>query len=120
MLKLSVTASDLQNEGVQSLTQDICNTLNQEAGIPANIESGSSKAGSKGDPITIGVIALSFITSGAAVALFNTVSAYFARSKKIQFTVTKSNGESISLTSENVTVEEREKTLKQLRKFLED
>jgi hypothetical protein len=119
-IELSVSSGDLRGRALQDLTQDFCETLVRDVKLEAVIKEGSASLGEKGEPITIGVIVLSLITSGAAVALFNAMSAYFARTRKLIFSLKKANGETISITSENISPQEREQTLKQLQAFLGD
>lgn len=114
---LTVRSSEIQGKALQDLTQDFCNTLVREK-LSAELKTEPPVKGAKGEPITIGVIVLAFITSGAAVALFNAMSAYFARTKKLEFSLKKDSGDTISFKSENITPEEREQTLRQLQSFI--
>lgn len=119
-IELSVSSSELRENALQDLTQEFCEALVREVKIDAITKGGSMVLGEKGDPVTIGVLVLSFITSGAAVALFKVMSAYFARTRKLVFSLKKANGDEISITSENMSPQEREQTLKQLQIFLGD
>jgi hypothetical protein len=119
-VQLAVSSSGLWDEALQDLTQELCNSLNEEAHLSASLPTAPPAPGAKGDPITLGVILLSFITSGAAVALFNTLSAYFARSKTLEFVLSKPGGSSVTVKSQNVSAEEREQTLALLSEFLYD
>ena len=119
MIELTLSSKEIQGKALQDLTQDFRDTLAREARIDAQLKTTSPAQGEKGEPITMGVLVLAFITSGTAVGLINAISAYFARSKKLEFTLKKANGDRISIKSENLTPEEREQTLHQLQDFLQ-
>jgi hypothetical protein len=119
-IELTLISHEIKGGAFEDITQDFCNTLVQDAKIDAKLKSSEPKEGAKGEPITLGVIILAFITSGAAVALFNVFSQYFDRSSTLEFSLKKKNGDSISFKSKNVTQEERERTLKKLENFLDD
>jgi len=120
MIELTLSSKEMRGKALQDLTQDLCDTLVREARINAELKKASPAKGEKGDPITMGVLVLAFITSGTAVGLINAISAYFARSKTLEFSFKKPNGDAISIKSENLTPEERERTLQQLQDFLKD
>ena len=86
-IQLTLTNDDLDKDSLQLLTQDLLQTLGSETDIQAEIVQGEAVQGSKGDPVTLGVLALSFITSGAAVALIGVLKSYITRSSSIQFEI---------------------------------
>lgn len=117
-IELLISSNDLRGQALQEFTENLCETLMREAKLDAAMKKGDSYLGAKGEPITIGVIVLSFITSGAAVALLNAISAHFARSNKIEVSMSKANGDTFTLKSENMAAEQHQQTLKQLEDFL--
>jgi hypothetical protein len=76
-IQLILTNDDLNEDSLQLLTQDLLQTLGSETDIQAQIVQGEAVQGSKGDPVTLGVLALSFISSGAAVALIGVLNPQF-------------------------------------------
>jgi hypothetical protein len=119
-VELRLASDELAEDEVQQLTEELAETLEREAGVEASLPQNAPRPGAKGDPITIGVLLLGMISSGSVVAMFNSLSAFFHRSKKLEISVTGKDGRSITLKSENVSEEERERTLSQLRPLLED
>ena len=120
MIELTLSSKEMRGKALQDLTEDFRDTLVREARINAELKNASPAQGEKGEPITMGVLVLAFITSGTAFGLINAISAYFARSKKLEFTFKNANGDTISIMSENLTPEEREQTLQQLQDFLRE
>lgn len=118
-IRLTINAREkMANEELQQLTEDLCYTLTSEANLPAEIKTGQTIKGAKGEPITIGVIVLAFITSGAAVALFNTIKAYFVMAtKKMEFTFEKPDGTKVTFISDNFSGKEEVATLDKLKEF---
>ena len=100
-IQLTLTNDDLDKDSLQLLTQDLLQTLGSETDIQAEIVQGEAVQGSKGDPVTLGVLALSFITSGAAVALIGVLKSYITRSSSIQFEV-KSGDKVVKINIKNI------------------
>ena len=100
-IQLILTNDDLNEDSLQLLTQDLMQTLGSETDIQAEIVQGEAVQGKKGDPVTLGVLALSFITSGAAVALIEVLKSYVTRSSSIQFEV-KSGDKVVKINIKNI------------------
>lgn len=84
--------------------------------LDAEVSFPTKKAGigEKGDPVTVGLIILSLITSGSVVALLECIKGIMARDKKIEFDIKKKNGECIKVTSQNVSTGEIKELLNQI------
>jgi len=65
-------------------------------------EKTTATTGAKGDPITVGLIVMALIKSGAAVALLNCLKALFLREKKLKIKVTTKDGRTVELDATNV------------------
>jgi Effector Associated Constant Component 1 len=61
-----------------------------------------AEAGSRGDVIAVGQLALAFITSGAAVSLIQCLKAYVAREQTLRIRFKHPDGREIEVTSKNV------------------
>ena len=105
-LILNLSSSDLDEETLQQLTQELCNSIASETEIKAEIPSGVVVQGTKGDPITLGVIALTFLTSGSAVALCEIFKAYFNRVSKLKIKLTRCDGTTLEITAQNINPEQ--------------
>jgi len=115
-ITLNLSSSELDNkEELQTLTRELCNTINNETDIQAEIPSGAVQQGHKGDPITLGAIALSFLGSGgAAVALFEIFKAYFSRNSSFTIKAKKADGTELEFTAQNMKLEQIQALLAQL------
>jgi hypothetical protein len=113
-LILNLSSSELDNEELQSLTRQLCDSIADETDIKAEIPNGAVAEGTKGDPITLGLIALTFIKSGAAVALFNVLKAYFERNSSFTIKAKKADGTELEITAQNMKLEQIQALLSQL------
>ncbi len=73
------------------------------------------KAGAKGDPITIGTIILSLISSGALTSLVKSFKGIFARDRHLRITV-KNGGQEINVDAKNINDDRTIKLLERLFK----
>lgn len=115
-IKLKVYDPDADQDALAELTQELCNQAAQVDGVRADLAKGETVKGGKGDPITLGVIALTFLTSGAAVALFKVVESYAKRKKTFEFEFDDGTTK-LKLSSENLSGEERDRTLSKLERM---
>jgi hypothetical protein len=111
---LNLSSSELDGEDLQNLTRQLCDSIVNETDINAEIPSGVVQQGHKGDPITLGLIALTFIKSGAAVALFNVLKAYFERNSSFTIKAKKADGTELEITAQNMKLEQIQALLSQL------
>jgi hypothetical protein len=113
-LMLNLSSTDLDEEELHQLTQELCESIASETEITAEIPSGAVVQGTKGDPITLGVIVLAFLTSGSAVALFEIFKAYFNRQPSLTIKMTKADGTPFEMTAQNIKLEQIQALLTQL------
>jgi len=99
---LTVTSGRMDADDVQALTRDLVASINRNTDARAAIPEGESAAGERGDPVTLGMIALSFITSGAAVALFQVAKSYFERDRTLELAFARADGKTMSIKAENM------------------
>ena len=100
-VQLILKNPNFSDEKLQTLTEDLNETLNSEANIRACPIYGESVPGSKGEPITLGVIALAFFTGGSAAALINVLNTYVKRSSNLEFEI-KDGDRVIKITEQNI------------------
>lgn len=103
-LTLNLSSNELDNEDLQVLTRQLCESIINETDITAQIPSGTVQQGHKGDPITLGLITL-IIKSGAAVALCEVLKAYFNRPLET-IELEKPDGTKLKLTSKTIKLED--------------
>ncbi len=114
-----ISSSSLDDDGILNLSRNLCKTIQDEADISANLKSSEQKTGEKGDPVTIGVIVLSFITSGAAVALFEVIKSYFDRDSELVLEFPQENGKTIKINAKNLSKEQVNRAIGIVEKSME-
>jgi Effector Associated Constant Component 1 len=112
-----LTADDLDDDDLQHLVRDFAATVTAETDISAELATGASAPGTRGDPITLGTIALSFLSSGAAVALIKVLETYVSRRPSLEIELSRPDGAKLSVKSQDLNSEVLAKTQQTLLKF---
>jgi len=115
---LSVGSSRLADEDLHSLAQDLCASLNRETPVRAAWPEQAPAPGARGEPITLATLLLTFMSSGAAVALCEVLRSYFERDASLAIKLTREDGRSIELHTENLSAGQVERTLDVLETFV--
>jgi hypothetical protein len=97
-LRLSATLPDTR---IARLTRDLERDLNR-AGIKAEPVEAESSPGERGEPITLGVLALALISSGALKGLVGCLKTYLSREPSLVIKVQHPNGSQVEINSRNV------------------
>ncbi len=118
-VQVSLTSDRVDSSDLQDLTRDLCAALNDNTNVSAALAEGPPVPNSRGEPITLGVIALAFVTSGAAAALFEVFKAYFERNTELEVTLKRDDGGEMVVRAENVRSGQIDQTLDMARAFLE-
>lgn len=106
VITLALSSKELNDEHLQELTNELRKTLVEETDIEAELVEGASEKGTRGEPITLGLIALTFLTSGAAVAMFNVFKSFFDRKKSLELEMIREDGAKINIRAENIRLED--------------
>ncbi len=117
-ISLQIEAPTLSEEDLQEVTRELCHTINDETGISAEMQVGESVRGGRGEPITVGLLLLTFLTSGAAVALFEVVKAYFERNRSLKIVFKRPDGEILEVSAENLRAGQIDDTLAMAKAFV--
>jgi len=117
-IELILTNDDLSADSLQALIQDLAQTLSRETDIQAQLAEGKTVLGAKGDPVTLGVLALSFITSGAAVALIGVLKSYVTRSSSIQFEI-KDRDTVVKINAKNLQADQIEQVISSVKQLID-
>ena len=99
-LTLQLSSEELDDENLQNLTRQLCASIADETDIQAEIPSGDVAKGSKGEPVTIGLILLKGIP--AVVALCGVLKAYFSRQPSLSVEIVKPDGTKIKIEAKNI------------------
>ena len=92
-VRMTVACGERSAADLQSLVDEMTADLNQLSGAEAAAESVPAPAGSRGDMISLGTIAMTFITSGAAAAAINVLKSYFEREPGLKVRMKGADGE---------------------------
>ena len=91
-MKLMLDADATGKEEIQALALDLARSLNRDTDLEAELEVSSAPPGSRGEAVSIGTLALQFITSGAAVGLFTVLKTFFERKPTLRIVLEKETG----------------------------
>ena len=116
---LFVSASRLSLEDVSELTDDLCETIQDDANISAEVSKNTASTGGK-EAIAFGTIVLAFISSGAAVAMFDALRSYFDRAPSLVLRFEKENGDKLLIRAKHMRGTEFANSLHEARKFFLD
>jgi hypothetical protein len=115
---LQLTASDLSDEDLQKLTLELSKTLNDETEAKANIPEKPGGAGSKGDPIALGTIILTALSSGTVVALFNVIKSYIERKPSLELEFKREDGQQLKIKAEQLSKDQIDYTIQMANDFI--
>ena len=117
---LQLTASDLSGEDLQKLTLELSKTLNDETGAKATIPEKSGGPGSKGDPITLGTIILTALSSGTVIALFNVIKSYIERKPSLELELKREDGQQLNIKAEHLHKDQIDHTIQLAKDFIRE
>lgn len=117
-ISLRIEAPTLSEEDLQEVTRELCHTINDETDISAEMQVGDSVRGGRGEPITVGLLLLSFLTSGAAVALLEVIKAHFERNRSLKIVFRRPDGEILQVSAENLRAGQIDDTLAMAKAFV--
>ena len=115
-LILKLSTSKLDDEDLQTLTRQLCNSIRDETKIQAKLHSKNSLQNTKGEIVTIGTILLAFLTCGSAVALCEVLEVYLIREPSLIIEVERPEGSKVKLTAQNINPDELQAILLQVDK----
>src|SRR5689334_4981174 len=99
-LLVSLTA-ELPERRMAQISRDFSRDLSRE-GISSKPIEQPNEPGTRGDPVTIGVIALALVTSGTIKGLIKCLTACLSMEKGLKVKVTRPDGLLVEITSRNV------------------
>ena len=126
-LTMSIKTDALAEEQLDALSRELCDTLNSETAVKAQIPDTSEtqsesahETGSrdKGDPITIGTIVLAAFTSGAVVAFCNVLKSYFDRTNGMKISISDVGGNTVEIESTNLDPDHVNETIDRVRAII--
>jgi hypothetical protein len=119
-IALFLSSNELDDEKIQCLALELCKTLERETDVSAKLAEGSSLPGTKGEPIILATIIFSFITSGAATAMFNVFKSYFDRNSTLEMEFQRKDGKNFRIKAQNLSPKQFDHTMRQAKEFLSE
>jgi hypothetical protein len=116
---LALASPDLSAEQLQALTLDVRRTLVSETDIAATVPEGTPRVGERGDAVTVGTLLLTFLTSGAAVAVCEIAKTYFQRNSSLAMEFRRDDGGTLKIVAENLRADQVDKTIATAKRFFE-
>lgn len=116
---LALNGPALADERRQFLTRDLAATLLRETSIRPAMVVNAAMPGEKGDAVSIGTLLLTFISSGAAVALFQVVRTYFERDSSLEIELQRSDGARFAIRAHHVKPGQIEDAIARGKAFLD-
>lgn len=101
-ITLSVSSPSLSDERIQALTGSLCRAITRDTDVEAELCKGVSQKGAKGEPITLGLIALTFLGGGSAVALLDVLKSFLARDSTLEMTLERNDGAKLIINTKNM------------------
>ena len=77
-------------------------------------EAAPLEPGKRGDPVTLGAIAVTAVSSGALSALATTIGSYLARDKRTELEISRPDGLKIKVSSARSNLAELQETIRRL------
>jgi hypothetical protein len=99
-LTLSLSAS-MPDARIAGLTRNLARDLNRH-GIKAHLEESALTPGARGEPVTLGVLALALVTSGTIKALIECLKAYLSREHSLTIKLERTDGSQVEVNARNV------------------
>ncbi len=117
----SLSASDLDDEALQGLTQQLRCDLRDEAGIESAPVKQPAPAGAKGELEIIGQILVAAVGAGGAiVGLVNVLKAYVQRKPSLQIEMQDETGRKLTVKADDLRASDLSKLVQSTQKFFED
>jgi hypothetical protein len=102
------------DETRRTVTRDIYRELRENVDADVRLEQGEPVPGEKAEPITLGLIALAFIKSGAATGIIESVRKMFKRDSDLKVQVKTASGETLEITATNISDRSTREALERL------
>jgi alkylation response protein AidB-like acyl-CoA dehydrogenase len=117
---LNLHDNQMSDEGMQELTFELKNSLNQETDLTAQLPEEAGGLGTKGDAVTIGQIILAAVGGGGAIAaLMPVLKAYVERKPTLRIKIENADGSKMTLVAEHFNPGQIEQTTRAVQQLCE-
>lgn len=118
-LRLSVTATDQDEERAHGAALELRRLLTEETDTSVALPDATPVHGAKGDPVTLGTLIVTFLTSGAAVSAFKVFQAFLTRKRSLEVKMERSDGRKFVLRAQDLGPKDIRATEDMFRAFFE-
>ena len=105
-ITLELSSSELDDEELQELTQQLCNDLRDETSVDAQLATAPSQSEAKGDLPIWGQIVIATLSSSVLTGFVGVLTAYIQRAKAVTIKL-KKDGKEIEVSANNAAEAER-------------
>jgi hypothetical protein len=116
-IRMALGMPDGDAEAIQELTRALAATLAEETNSDAQLDSSPPEKGARGDSVTLGVIVMSVLSSGTAVAVINVLKAFFDRKDSLSIELERGDGRKMKLSLDQGGRKQFEQTLQAAKQF---
>ncbi len=117
---LDLSCDDLADDDLQAMTRQLSMVLNRETDVAAVMPEAPPEPGARGDAAVLHTLLLTFMTSGAAVAMFQVIKSYVERNASLKLTLKRADGQEIVIDQTNLRAGQVDATLALAQGFLDD
>ena len=96
-LTLQIQSDELSESRLQDVARSLRSDLLKYTDADVDFPQERGEAHHKGEPITIGLLLLTAMTSGTAVPFFNVLKAYFERNKGLKIKLERADGAALEI-----------------------
>ena len=118
-IQLAFSSKELDAEDLQEITTEFCQSIVREADMDARFVEGSNDKGARGEPITLGLIALTLLKSQSLVVIFNLLRSYFDREPSLDVVIQREDGAKITINARNIQPQQIDETFNKAKEFLQ-
>ncbi|MCI5192164.1 MAG: hypothetical protein D3915_03420 [Candidatus Electrothrix sp. AU1_5] len=111
--------NQMSDEGMQELTFELKNSLNQETDLTAQLPEEAGGLGTKGDAVTIGDIFIAALSSGTVAALLQVLKSYVERKPTLRIKIENADGSKMTLVAEHFNPGQIEQTTRAVQQLCE-
>jgi hypothetical protein len=117
-MRLRIRSNELDDVQLQSSALELRQLIESDTEAEADSARTVAVPGTKGDPVALGTLVLTFLSSGAAVSLFKLLQTWLARKRMIDLEATRPDGRKLVIKAEDIRPEQMAATQKIFEDFM--
>src|ERR1700760_1754119 len=117
-IEISLRSNEIDPDRLHASTLELKRSLLDDTEAIVSAPPTYSTTGAKGDPISVGTIIVTFLTSGTAISLFKVLEAYVTRKRSIDLEVSRPDGAKFVLRRKDLSAKDLAGTQKVFENFI--